>query len=222
MKTKILKIKGDWQEVVNDCRATVGKEAIGKEPSHEWKKKILISEHSPIRDIVVKLKWSGIPYWVAMHWKTHKWESRTISQRNDRQEKYDRNKAPQDTPVDFIGEPNVQHLIDTMRKRLCFQASPETREYAEDLKLAIHEVQPEIADVLIPNCVYRAGCPELLQQGKKCVFYETMCNKHPDFASTDLQKRYDAYNQCFYSRYAKGRQDTKGEETDEPKEACKV
>ena len=27
MKTEILKIKGDWQEVVDDCRATVGKES---------------------------------------------------------------------------------------------------------------------------------------------------------------------------------------------------
>lgn len=25
-KTKIIKIKGDWQEVVNDCRITVGKQ----------------------------------------------------------------------------------------------------------------------------------------------------------------------------------------------------
>ena len=29
MKTEILKIKGDWEEVVNDCRATVGKEELG-------------------------------------------------------------------------------------------------------------------------------------------------------------------------------------------------
>ena len=49
MKTEILKVKGDWNEVLNDCRATVKKSPIAKEPSTEFKKKILISEHSRIR-----------------------------------------------------------------------------------------------------------------------------------------------------------------------------
>ena len=95
----------------------------------------------------------------------------------------------------------MQHLIDTMRKRLCFQASKETREYAEDLKVAIHEIQPEIADVLVPNCVYRAGCPELLQQGKRCWYYDMMCDGDPDFASSRIDRRYDTYNRYFYSRH---------------------
>ena len=56
MKTEILKIKGDWQEVVNDCRATVNKPELGKEPSVVFKRKILIAEHSPIRDIEVKFR----------------------------------------------------------------------------------------------------------------------------------------------------------------------
>lgn len=41
-KTEILKIKGDWQEVVDDCRATVKKSPLGKEPSTAFKKAILI------------------------------------------------------------------------------------------------------------------------------------------------------------------------------------
>lgn len=64
--------------------------------------------------------------------------------------------------------------------------------------MALHEVQPELADVLVPNCVYRCGCPELLQQGKRCRFFELMCNMYPDFASTDIQKRYRAYNRLMY------------------------
>ena len=112
-KTEILKIKGDWREVVDDCRATVKKSPLGKEPSTAFKKAILISEHSPIRDISVKFSWKNIKYWVAMHWKTHHWESRVDSQRNDRQSRYDREKAPQDAPIDFYGYPNIQHTIDT-------------------------------------------------------------------------------------------------------------
>lgn len=194
MKTEIIKIKGDWEEVVNDCRATVAKDELGHEPSKKFKRSILISEHDPIRDIEIKFRWRSIPYWIAMHWKTHIWRSRTNTQRNDRQGEYDRNKAPQDSPVDFIGDPNVQHLIDTMRKRLCMMASKETRDYAKDLKEALREVEPEISDVLVPNCVYRCGCPENCD----CKFFEKAVAKFPDMASTDIQKRYDAYNRFFY------------------------
>jgi hypothetical protein len=194
MKTELLKIKGDWTEVVNDCRATVAKEELGREPSQKFKRAILISEHEPIRDIEIKFRWRDIPYWVAMHWKTHIWRSRTNTQRNDRQQHYDRNKAPQDAPVDFIGDANVQHLIDTMRKRLCFMAAPETREFAEDLKRELRAVEPEISDVLVPNCIYRCGCPE----PNGCGLFEAVCAVFPDAASTDIQKRYDAFNRYFY------------------------
>lgn len=195
MNTEILKVKGDWEEVVNDCRATVAKKELGKEPSVTFKKSILIAEHDPIRDIEVKFRWKDIPYWVAMHWKTHIWRSRTNTQRNDRQTNYDRTGAPQEAPVDFIGDPNAQHLIDTWRKRLCFMAAKETREYAEDFKVELHNIEPEISNVLVPNCVYRCGCPEL----GECRFFKNLVEKCPDAASTDIQKRYDAYNEFFYS-----------------------
>ena len=200
MLTEILKIKGDWEEVVNDCRATVAKKELGREPSKAFKKAILISEHDPIRDIEIKFRWSGIKYWIAMHWKTHIWRSRTNTQRNDRQEQYDRNKAPQDSPVDFIGDPNVQHLIDTWRKRLCMMASKETRDYAKDFKETLREVEPEISDVLVPNCVYRCGCPEQTEcpEQLRCKFFQKLVEKYPDAASTDIQKRYDAYNRFYY------------------------
>lgn len=206
MKTEILKIKGDWEEVVNDCRATVKKPPLGKEPSSEWKKKILVSEHDPIRDIEIKFIWRNIKYWIAMHWKTHIWRSRTNSQRNDRQSEYDRNKAPQDSLVDFIGDPNVQHVIDTMRKRLCFQASPETRAYAEDLKVEVANCgEKEISDSFVPNCIYRCGCSELMQDpGKRCSFYEHLCEEEPAARSADILERYEAYNRYFYKHIWKG------------------
>ena len=192
--TKNLYTKGTWQEVVDDCRSTVHKPPLGHEPSNDFKRKILIAEHSPIRDITVRWNWFGIPYWVAMHWKTHHWESKVSTQRTDRTG-IDRNKLPQDAPVDFTGEANCQHLIDTMRKRLCRQASPETRKYAEDLKLAIHEVEPEIADVCCPACVYRAACCEL----NGCGWYSKMIQlTGGKIASTDIKERYDTYNGWFY------------------------
>lgn len=189
MKTEILKIKGDWQEVVDDCRSTVGKEALGREPSEDFKRKILISEHSPIRDIIVKWRWKNMPHWVTVHWVRHKWEKFVRSQRTDRTG-VDRTKLPQDVPQTFTGEANTQHLIDTMRKRLCYMASPETREYAVDFKNALHSIQPEISDTLVPNCIYRCGCPEI----NGCGWYDKMVVKYPDLKSTNIKERYDAYN----------------------------
>lgn len=195
--TEIIKIKGDWQEVVDDSRFTVGKPPLGHEPSRKWKREILISEHSPIRDLIFKWDWTSIKTWVATHWVRHKWECFVRTQRTDRTG-IKRDPLPQGAPVDFRGEANTQNLIDTWRKRLCGQASEETREKAEDFKITLHEIEPEVADVLVPNCIYRFGCPE-----------KNSCNTWRDFrryclerevvvGNLTIQQRYDLYNEWFY------------------------
>lgn len=203
MKTEIKKIKGDWEEVVNDCRSTAGKEELGKEPSSEFKRSILFAEHSPIRDIHIKWKWSDIPSWVATHFSRHMWECFIKSQRSDRTG-VPRNKLQQDEPVSFTGDANIQNLIDTMRKRLCFQASPETREYAEDLKMSIAEVEPEVADVLVPNCVYRGFCPEM----KSCGLWDKLSSGMSKEELLDGKKRYAMYNEWLIGGFIYGRETT--------------
>lgn len=194
-KTKILKIKGDWKEVVDDCRSTVGKGSLGKEPSDCFKRAILISEHSPIRNICVKWKWDQIKSWVATHWVRHKWECYVQTQRTDRTG-VDRDKLTQDNPVSFVGEANAQHLIDTWRKRLCYQASKETREYAEDFKTELRSIDKNISDVLVPNCVYRCGCPEM----QSCGWFKDVSDIFKEMKSTNIQDRYDCYNKYFERR----------------------
>ena len=193
MKTEILKIKGDWREVVDDCRSTVGKDSLGKEPSRKFKREILISEHSPIRSLSVKWKWVNIPSWVATHFSRHKWECYIKTQRTDRTGT-ERCKLPQDAPVVMVGEANAQHLIDTARKRLCKMASRETRQYMENLKKEIKAIEPELSDALVPNCVYRCGCPE----PNGCKWFDRMAAKHLNLTSTNIQQRYDTYNEVFY------------------------
>lgn len=209
MKTQILRVKGSWQEVVDDCRATVGKGELGKEPSEVFKRGILIAEHSPIRALSIRWKWEKIKSWVATHWVRHIWSSFVQTQRSDRTGK-SRDKLPQDAPVNFRGEANAQHLIDTWRKRLCFQASPETREYAEDFKEVLFEVEPELAGVLVPHCVYRCGCPEM----GGCKLWQNFCDwcmsKHGVMVQLlCIAERYALYNEYF--RAMRGRD---GEETE--------
>lgn len=197
VKTNILKIKGDWKEVLNDCRFTSNKKDLDKEPSIEFKKKILIAEHSPIRNISFKFEWLQIPHWVGVHWVRHKWECFVATQRTDRTG-VDRNKLPQDTPQNFRGEENVQHLIDTDRKRLCLKASTETRECAISQKLEIAKYDKYIADVLVPNCIYRCGCPE----GDDCMFFNNFVKNFPEGKNIyNIQDRYDVYNERFNKRY---------------------
>ena len=196
-KTKILAFKGNWQEVVDDCRVTVDKPPLGKEPSDKFKRDMMVCEHTPIRRLSVSFIWENLAYWVAMHLKTPTWYSVVTSQRDDRQNKYKRGKAPQDAPVTFTGETNAQHLIDTSRKRLCYQASPETRETWEDYKITVgEEVDEHIAWAMVPNCVYRCGCPEP-HMCKEQHFYK-MLQKDPAIGSHNIQKRYDAFNKLFY------------------------
>ena len=201
MKTEIIKIKGDWQDVVNDCRATVGKGALGKEPSEAFKRSILLAEHSPIRNISVKWRWSGIKSWIATHWSRHKWECYIRTQRDDRTG-VDRDSLPQSAPVDFVGEANAQHLIDTWRKRLCHQAHPETRAYAVDLKAALREIEPELSDALVPSCVYRGGCPEMRSCGLWQVFTR-WCFEVQGLVPIEqltIKDRYKLFNEYFYEK----------------------
>ena len=112
-----------------------------------------------------------------------------------------RDELPQSQPVEFTGEANAQNLIDTMRKRLCYTAHPETRAYAEDLKITLRPVLPHLSDVLVPNCVYRCGCPEM----DGCSFWSDFvkwCSKEMcvDVQLCKIHERYKLYNVYFGER----------------------
>lgn len=189
------RILDDWKNVKNHCRRTMNKEFTENEPSEAFKKALLISEHSPIRLIEFDWSWKNIPYWVSTEWSRHKFEKFISSQRNDRQDNYDRNSARQDAPVNMDCFANEQNLIDAFRKRLCHQATEEARELAEDFKSELSKTHKLEADVLVPHCIYRAGCSE----PKCCGYWQKFlkwCEDNNKAIDT-IQKRYDAYNEYF-------------------------
>ncbi len=169
MKVELLRYpsSADWAWCKNCTLNTVGKKATTAATS-EWKKKILESGHSPIRELWFGFKLE-IPYWVSVHMVRHHIgvNHYVESQRNDRQDKYDRNAARQDETVSHILSVNAQELIQMSHKRLCNQASPETREVMKMMVEAVLEVCPEFKTVLVPECVYRGGrCTEFFPCGK--------------------------------------------------------
>jgi len=48
--SEILGIRGSWRDITDSARTTVNKEAGKKEPSSNWKRRMLLCEHSPIRN----------------------------------------------------------------------------------------------------------------------------------------------------------------------------
>ncbi len=62
---------------------------------------------------------------------------------------------------------NAAELIFMCHKRLCFQASKETREVMEMIRDEVLDVCPEFKEVLVPLCEYRGGvCTEMFPCGR--------------------------------------------------------
>lgn len=163
MKIEILKYPNeeDWKLCKQCTLVTVGKKSVTP-PTLEWKQKILAANHSPIRTLQFCFKLTDIPYWISVHLCRHVHATPFVStQRNDRQSKYDRESARQDEPVTMCWYMNAEELITIAHKRLCSQASKETRELVAEICKKVIEVCPEFEGLLVPNCVYRGGrCDE--------------------------------------------------------------
>jgi hypothetical protein len=174
LSVKILKSPndGDWL-LARKCALNTVHRDSEEVPSSLLKKKFIASEHSPIRTMQVMWEWFDLKSWVSVHFTRHgKFADDFVqSQRNDRQKEYDRNKAPQDSPVNHIKNTNFQEIISISKVRLCYQASKETREawieFLEELRLT----QPELVEMCVPTCVYRNGfCSEVFS---KCRYNTT-------------------------------------------------
>jgi thymidylate synthase ThyX len=152
----------DWIEVKRRALVTIGKNPV-KNPSEQWMRDILRARHSPIRYLRFSFLLEDIPYWISVHLVRHVHAQPYVrSQRNDRQDEYDRNSARQDAPVSMIWDMNAEELITIANKRLCNLASKETREVVRMMCDKVIESCPEFKDELVPNCIRSGGvCHEM-------------------------------------------------------------
>ncbi len=155
----------DWLEVKRRALVTVGKKPK-TEPTIEWKHDILEARHSPIRRLHFSF-YIKCPYWVSVHLCRHIHAQPYVkSQRNDRQTEYDRNSAPQNETVSMIWDINAEELMVIANKRLCKQASFETRRVVQFMCNEVLKVCPEFEGLLVPMCVYHNGkCHEMYPCG---------------------------------------------------------
>ena len=200
-KTQINKTDIDWIDVKDKCRTTVNKGHSEADATEKFKRQLLISEHSPIRLLKVNWLWQEIKSWCATHFSRHHigWEKWIGTRRSDRTG-VNRGELSQDEVIPMEVEANAQALVNVGRVRLCFQASKETREYMEDLKCTLHnnEETKEIADVIVPNCIYRNGCPEF----QPCKFFDNFQKEVTKEELCDIQTRYNLYNEKFYDQHS--------------------
>lgn len=191
MKVNVIQ-ETPWSRALNAARRTIGKSPLNKEPSDNWRKMVIMAEHSPIKLVEYLISFKDLRQWVGVHLLRHEHMLPFIhSQRVDRREDIDSltervmSIIEEDVKSDesfnkrdylFQGEPNdqdfvvnAQTLINISRKRLCHCASKETREAWVAVKEAIKEFDPIMASFMVPNCIYRGRCPEM----NTCGYYKT-------------------------------------------------
>lgn len=158
--------KEDWERCKMLALNTIGRKYTGKEVVDSWKHQILKAEHSPIRTLMFTIRLT-IPYFVSVHLVRHKIgiEHYVQSQRNDRQNNYDRELAPQNAMVSHIMDVDAHTLLFMARRRLCAQADPTTRYVMTKICRAVEEVNPEFIGHLKPMCEYLHECPEFVSCG---------------------------------------------------------
>lgn len=142
---------------------TMGRETTAP-PTSAFIRKLLRARHSPIRELTFSYVLRDVPYWVTVHLVRHHvgYQPYVESQRNDRQNKYDRTNAPQDSPVTMRVTLNAEALLNLANKRLCLKASPETREVVREMCRLAAQALPEIEEFLVPMCTYHGGkCYEI-------------------------------------------------------------
>ena len=192
-KVKITDFDVDWKKIKSACMTTISKQAGDKEPSTEWKRKLLICRHSPIRRSTISWKWEEIPYAISTHYSRHHegCEKFIGTSREDRT-KVDRTTRSQMDYVPMEMDANIQALINISEKRLCTCADPTTIKYWEAVLEAIKEYDEDIYWACVPQCIRCGGCVEPFSN---CNFYSNLMKDHTLEEQQNVMKRYDIYNE---------------------------
>ena len=162
----------DWFEVKRRALVTIGKSPLTP-PDASWKCAMLNARHSPIRYLRFSFYIKDIPSWISVHLARHVHAQPYIkSNRNDRQSDFDRNTAPQNSPVHMIYDVNAEELMTIANKRLCGCASPETQEVVQQMCNAVIKVCPEFTAFLVPACVYNGKCHEYKPCGCTALWFK--------------------------------------------------
>lgn len=193
MEVKVIKFDVDWLEIKNLCRKTISMGDSKLEPTTEWKRKLLLAEHSPLRHSLITVDIHDVPFYVMGHLVRHSVGVTPYvgTSREDRTG-IDRSERRQTDLVSMRLDMNIQSLINISRKRLCNQADATTKQVWQEVVNAIGEYDADIAWACVPEGIRSCGCTEAFGNCKYCE------NVLAPLAENDLLnvgKRYDRYNE---------------------------
>lgn len=192
MKTTIKNFNVNWLDIKNACRQTVSMGDSKLEPTSEWKRKLLICRHSPLRIGSVLWKSEDVPFYVMGHIVRHNVGCTPfVSTSREDRTGIPRNERKQTDFVDMQMTANIEALINISERRLCTCADPITRKYWEAVLEAVKEYDEDIYFACVPQCVRCGGCVEPFSE---CTFYDNFSKNLTPEQQTDIMARYDAYN----------------------------
>lgn len=193
MKTTIKNFNVNWLDIKNACRQTVSMGDSKLEPTSEWKRKLLICRHSPLRIGSILWKSEYVPFYVMGHIVRHNVGCTPfVSTSREDRTGIPRNERKQTDFVDMQMTANIEALINISERRLCTCADPTTRKYWEAVLEAVKEYDEDIYWACVPQCVRCGGCVEPFSE---CTFYDNFSKNLTPEQQIDVMARYDAYNE---------------------------
>lgn len=170
MEVKLTETYGSWASVKRAALATRSLKPKTKLPTEEWKDKMLMAEHSPIRLMAWSVTINKMKLFAQVHLVRHHigYEKFCGTLRDDITG-IDGATITRESETSMEIYLNAQALIQISRVRLCHKAHVETIKIWEGIIAAIGTVNPEIVKFCVPNCIYRGFCPEI----KSCNFAYT-------------------------------------------------
>lgn len=192
MKTIIKDFNVNWLAIKNACRQTVSMGDSKIEPTSEWKRKLLICRHSPLRIGTVLWKSEDVPFYVMGHMVRHNVGCTPFvsTSREDRTGK-PRDERKQTDLVDMKMVANIESILNISERRLCTCADKNTIKYWNTVLEAIREYDEDIYWACVPQCVRCGSCVEPFSE---CTFYDNFSKDLTVEQQTNIMKRYDAYN----------------------------
>lgn len=166
MKIEIRRIT-NWSEALSSARFTQRKDPISGEPSIKWKKKLIKSEHSPLRCIMYNIDMYDIPRFASDQYVRHKHAQPFVSTgRSDvLKENLPRSEQRMTDLYNTRLLLSAEEIINISRKRLCNKAEAPTRMIWKAVLEELKKIDPELANACVPNCIYRGFCPEFKSCG---------------------------------------------------------
>lgn len=186
MKVTIKDFNVDWKQIKNECRATINMGYSNIEPNEEWRKKLLICRHSPLRIGTILIHFEDVPYYVAMHLVRHVHSTPFVGTSREDRTGVPREERKQTDLINFDMYMNVEEFMNISERRLCYCADINTLTLWKMVVEEIGKYDKAIEWASVPQCVAHGGC---IEPFSKCEYYDSL-----EINETDVIKRYDLYN----------------------------